>query len=128
MIDQLVLPENLEEAEQLLRDNTFEIQSIQDQLGNRDRRHSDGTRFSGEEYWTWRHKAAGALRHLLDEQRTIKAHVKGLRDAAYAALPPKQPLNRDMLYLLLRAHRDGDKATVLRMLDDLAARWLDATE
>lgn len=118
-------PEDLEEAETMLRDVQADVIGIQTQLGNRNRQHPDGSRFTDEEYWEWRHRAAGALHHRLEELRELKAHVKTLRREKVAARSAN-PATRTPLMLvdeLVTSYREGDTPTVMVLLADLANEW-----
>ena len=56
-----------------------EVQKIQAQLGDKDRRHPDGSRYTSHEYHEWRGRASAALRHLLVRQRALKDALKTAR-------------------------------------------------
>lgn len=115
-------PDDIEEAETMLRDVQADVVGIQTQLGNRNRTHPDGTRFTDQEYWDWRGRAAGALHHRLEELRELKAHVRGLRAKRRSVIPT----HRTRLQLvdeLVLSYRDGDTATVMLLLSDLAKDW-----
>lgn len=69
-------PADLEEADQRRRDLTLDIQSIQQQLGDKQRTDENGNRLSQKCYWAWRKKAQFVLNQKLDELRFIKAWLK----------------------------------------------------
>ena len=118
-------PADLNEAEQELRDLTFEIEGITGQLGSRDKRSPEGERLTGDAYFTWRHKALGAMRHMLDEQRALKDHVRRLRANRPATPGGFGSSLRERVYVMVRAHREGRSDEVGVILDELAVRFLD---
>lgn len=119
---EFVLPDDIGEVRALVDDLVFEIQSIQTQLGNKDRTHPDGRRFTAEEYWTWRHKAAGALHHMLDRQRALKAHLRALQAAQHEAARPTS-VSRGLIDRLVLAYRGGRVEETGQLLAELADKW-----
>jgi hypothetical protein len=53
-----------------------EIQTIEVQLGERNRTNLEGERMSSEDYWHWRRQAHGARRAKLVELRDINAQLR----------------------------------------------------
>lgn len=113
-------PTEIDDAERLLAAITSEAQAIQDQLSDRDRTHPDGTRLTGEEYWSWRKRAVDALRHIRDEQRDLKFHVKKLK---VKRTEPRTGHSIELTNALVRAYREGDVEATGRYLAALADAW-----
>jgi hypothetical protein len=76
------LPESLEEAEALRQELTLDVQSIQAQLGDRQRTDENGNRLSASDYWAWKRKANNALNQRLDELRMVKQWIRDRRNPA----------------------------------------------
>jgi len=66
----------LEEAEQLRQELTLEVQSIQAQLGDKQRTDDEGNRLSPNEYWGWKKRATHALNQKLDHLRELKQWMR----------------------------------------------------
>ena len=66
----------------------LEIQSIQSQLGDKQRADKDGRRLDPHEYWAWRRHAVHALNLKLDESRSIKAWIRVNRTPTEAVSAP----------------------------------------
>ncbi len=66
--------ESLRAAELLYEGIVAEVQDIQSQLGNKNQ--GGDSRLSAKQYWEWRNRAVFAMRHLLEEQRTLKGAIK----------------------------------------------------
>jgi hypothetical protein len=75
-IDDTPTPKTLEEAEQTRQELTLDVQSIQAQLGDRQRTDDDGNRLSTAEYWQWKKKAQHALNQKLGELRGVKKWMR----------------------------------------------------
>jgi hypothetical protein len=66
----------LDEAERM-KDDLIERQvDIQQQLGDKNRCHQDGTRYTAQEYWEWRKKASYALKCIVKELRFVKTWIR----------------------------------------------------
>ena len=76
----------LEEAEQVRQELTLDVQSIQAQLGDRQRTDDDGNRLSTADYWQWKKKAQHALNQKLSHLREIKAWIRDQRNASYPSV------------------------------------------
>lgn len=74
--------ETHEDAERRRQQLTLEIQTIQAQLGDRQRVDESGRRMSSADYWAWKRKAAHALNKKLEDLRAIKAWIRERRDDA----------------------------------------------
>lgn len=72
-------PISLEEAERRRQQVTLDVQSIQAQLGDKQRTDDKGRRLSNKEYWAWKKKAQHALNKKLDELRLLKAYIRDNR-------------------------------------------------
>ena len=72
-------PKNLDEATALLSQVTFDVQEIQEQLGDKQRTSENGKRLSSYDYQSWRKKANHALTLKLDQLRTLKLWIKKKR-------------------------------------------------
>lgn len=120
-------PDDLLEAEDRYEDLVFEVQGIQTDLGNKNRTHEDGTRFSEHEYWDWRSRAQGALRHRLDEQRALKRHVRDLRVAQYQTTVGQDRVAKRAPFAiidsLVAAYREGNTEQAVGLLGELATVW-----
>ena len=73
------IPEDLDEATDLLSQVTLDVQEIQDQLGDRQRTNEEGDRLSPHDYQTWRKKANHALTLKLNQLRKLKSWIKKKR-------------------------------------------------
>ena len=120
--ESIELPVDIEAAEVLLRDLQAEVTDIQSQLGNRDRRHPDGSRYTSIEYWNWRGRASYALSRKYADLREIKAHVRKLRDAEYAATAPSYS-HRRLVDSLVRCYRAGDAAGTAAAVAMIVETW-----
>ena len=69
-------PASLDSAEEQRRGLIDEIASIAQQLGDRERRHPDGRRWTEDEYRTWRRRATTALRARESVLRKINAWLQ----------------------------------------------------
>ena len=69
-------PAPLEEAEESRRLLIDEIANITQQLGEKERRHPDGKRWTEEEYKSWRRKATTALRARESVLRRVNAWLQ----------------------------------------------------
>lgn len=78
-------PSSLEEARAEYEAELEVMQDIQAQLGDRNKKHKDGTRYSSEEYWDWHQKAKIKLRHVTARVRFLKQFINDgkneMRDA-----------------------------------------------
>lgn len=74
--DTFVQPTSLDEAETLRAELTREVQSIQAQLGDKQRVDDDGNRLSPNEYWAWKKRAQHALNQKLEDLRAVKLWVR----------------------------------------------------
>jgi len=103
-------PASLIEAEErllLLKQRKSEIEV---QLGDRDRRHPDGQRLDGEEYWAWRHSAIYAKGHA---EREILELKRWIRDEKFRGREESRQIRAEManvnlndpLSLIAGAHR-----------------------
>jgi hypothetical protein len=70
------LPDSLESAEIRRKQLTLDVQSIQAQLGDKQRTDEDGNRLSSKEYWAWKKRAQHALNQKLDELRAVKHWIR----------------------------------------------------
>jgi hypothetical protein len=84
-----VEPRSLEEAIHRRDHVLTEVQDIQDQLGDRSRL-VGGRGMTDDEYWAWRGKAKGALKHKLAEYRRLKAWVQ--LNWSWSRTPPPTPI------------------------------------
>jgi len=64
------------EAESLRAELTGDVQSIQAQLGDKQRIDDEGRRLSSQEYWTWKKKAHHALNQKLEDLRAVKLWMR----------------------------------------------------
>ncbi len=97
--------ETLQAAEDRYQTVVSEVQSIQNQLGDRNRQTANGERAASKEYWAWKTKASTAMRFLLEEQRMLKSAIKAynrqsLRSEIYPTVDPK-----DALSLIAHSHK-----------------------
>jgi len=76
-------PTSLAEAEALRVELTNDVQSIQAQLGDKQRTDEDGNRLTSKEYWSWKKRAQHALNQKLDHLRYVKTWIRENRQAAY---------------------------------------------
>lgn len=74
--DELALPENLEEAEEQRAQLTLDVQSIQAQLGDKQRTDENGKRLTSREYWAWKKRAQHALNQRLNDLRAVKQWIR----------------------------------------------------
>jgi hypothetical protein len=91
-------PTSLEQALEQRQALMLEIQSIQSQLGDRQRTDKDGGRLTAEDYWAWRRQAVHALNLKLDEARSIKAWIRNNRGAPDGV---SAPIHVHRLYRIL---------------------------
>ncbi len=70
-------PQSLDEADRRRKQLTLDVQSIQAQLGDRQRCDDEGKRLSNREYWAWKKRAQHALNQRLNELREIKQWIVG---------------------------------------------------
>jgi hypothetical protein len=84
--DEPPTPTTLEEAEQLRQELTLDVQSIQAQLGDRQRTDDDGNRLSTADYWQWKKKAQHALNQKLGHLREVKAWIREQRNSSYPSV------------------------------------------
>ena len=75
----------------------LETQKLQDALADRNRVTADGQRLDGEEYWTWRKKAATALRYRVVEYREVKKILIARREEAYQMAHARRPVGDSWL-------------------------------
>lgn len=74
------------ELEQRYHECVSQAARIETQLADRNRvRTQTGDRMSDKDYWTWRGSATHALQLTLEEQRSLKAQLKGARAELTAA-------------------------------------------
>lgn len=69
-------PTSMADAEERRRLLTLDIQSIQAQLGDRQKKNDKGVRLSPEEYWKWKPTAQHAMNKMLAELRYLKLWIK----------------------------------------------------
>lgn len=81
--DETLAPTTLEKAELLRQELTLDVQSIQAQLGDRQRTDDDGNRLSTSEYWQWKKKAQHALNQKLVSLREVKTWIRDQRNSFY---------------------------------------------
>jgi hypothetical protein len=85
MVREQEVPGTLEEAKVAYEEQLEIMQDIQAQLGTRNKRHPDDTRFTAEEYWDWHQKAKIKLRHVTARVRYLKQFINegknDMRDA-----------------------------------------------
>lgn len=86
----------LSEAEARRTQLIDEVQTIQTQLGARNKTNADGSRLAPQDYWDWRNKAATALRHKTTELRNVNQWIKEHRRRLLApttagSLDPSDP-------------------------------------
>lgn len=74
--DSLKPPRDLADAESRRQQVTLDVQSIQAQLGDKQRTDDKGRRLQAREYWAWKKKAQHALNQKLDELRLLKAYIR----------------------------------------------------
>lgn len=74
--DDPIAPTSPEEAERRRHQLTLDVQSIQAQLGDKQRTDEQGRRLSQKEYWAWRKRAQHSLNKKLDELRLVKAFLR----------------------------------------------------
>lgn len=74
-----VEPTDLESAEEMRKQLTLDVQTIQTQLGDKQRTDDNGDRLSAREYWTWKKKAQHALNQKLNELRSVKQWIQERR-------------------------------------------------
>jgi len=75
-------PASMKEAEERRLQLLSEIQTINGQLGDRNRTDESGNRLPDEAYWTWRKGAVRALRHREDELRLVNKYIREQNNAA----------------------------------------------
>ncbi len=68
--------QSIEEAERLKAELADMQVDIQTQLGDRDKHHPDGSRFTSNEYWQWRKKASFAMACGVKQLRFLKQWIK----------------------------------------------------
>jgi hypothetical protein len=83
-LDTFEIPKSLDEAETLRAQLTNDVQSIQAQLGDKQRTDEEGRRLTSKEYWAWKKRAQHALNQKLDELRFIKNWIRERRHAMTA--------------------------------------------
>lgn len=71
----------LEAAEEARQALTLEVQSLQAQLGDKQRSDENGNRLSSQKYWAWKRETQQELNHKLDQLREAKTTVRNLRSA-----------------------------------------------
>jgi hypothetical protein len=74
--DTFTEPTTLAEAESLRAELTGDVQSIQAQLGDKQRIDDEGRRLSSQEYWTWKKRAQHALNQKLEDLRAVKLWMR----------------------------------------------------
>ncbi|MBW2691006.1 MAG: hypothetical protein JRE57_00050 [Deltaproteobacteria bacterium] len=77
--DEFTAPRTLDEAEVRRQDLTLNVQSIQAQLGDKQRTDDNGRRLTSKEYWAWKKRATHALNQKLDELRLVKQWLRNNR-------------------------------------------------
>jgi len=82
---EFIPPASLEEADIRRRDLARDVQSIQAQLGDRQRTDDNGRRLSSQEYWRWKRRATHSLNMKLDELRFIKQWIQKQRATSHPA-------------------------------------------
>lgn len=117
-----VLPDNLPDAYTALNDLVFNIQSIQGQLGNRNRKTTAGDRMTDLEFWDWRHRAVGALRHREADLRDLKTRIRLLQEGARQKAP--KAVGLILVDALVTAYRENRVDDVGRHLVELVETWV----
>ena len=84
--DETPTPKTLEEAESIRQELTLDVQSIQAQLGDRQRTDDDGNRLSTADYWQWKKKAQHALNQKLVDLRGVKTWIRDQRNSFYPSV------------------------------------------
>jgi hypothetical protein len=74
--EEYAVPESLHEAEERRAQLTLDVQSIQAQLGDKQRTDEEGHRLTSNEYWAWKKKAQHALNQRLVELRVVKEWIR----------------------------------------------------
>jgi hypothetical protein len=74
--DEFALPTSLDEAEERRAQLTLDVQSIQAQLGDKQRTDENGKRLTSKEYWAWKKRAQHALNQRLNELRAVKQWIR----------------------------------------------------
>lgn len=69
-------PSSIEDAYALRAKVVADVQEIQGQLGDKQRTDESGERLGPDEYWSWRRRAQGALKHKLEELRFLKQWIR----------------------------------------------------
>lgn len=93
-------PTTLDEAEESRRLLIDEIANITQQLGEKERRHADGKRWTEEEYKSWRRKATTALRARESVLRRVNAWLQIKKREFHATHKNGAHISPDRGYLL----------------------------
>lgn len=100
--DIFIEPTSLDEAEKLKAGLTSDVQTIQAQLGDKQRVDDDGRRLSAREYWTWKKRAQHALNQKLEDLRAVKLWIRDNRqDAPHEPLASEAVTHATNLYKIL---------------------------
>lgn len=122
-------PGSLADGEALRIRLTREIESIQSQLGDRDRTDENGDRLSSSQYWEWRKKAQHSLHLKLTELRGLKQWLRKKRFENSDKFPGNvtPSLFEEAVSLLSEMHQLA-KAALQRNPDRDVQTKLDATQ
>ena len=105
-------PSSLDEAEDFQRLLTMDIQSIQHQLGDKQRTDENGHRLSRKVYWDWRKKAIFVLNQKMAELRQVKSWIKQNRPfTAHTAYQLALDHLRNMVEILTELNDDSMLST-----------------
>lgn len=96
-------PSSIAEAESWIVQLGTDIETIQFQLGDKNRTNDDGERLSDHEYFEWQKRARGALLYKKDQHRKLKLWVKERRQAEQAEALGRTE-DDDALGLLLKVY------------------------
>lgn len=97
--------ESLQAAQLRYETILAEVQKVQAQLGDKDRRKLDGTQYQDGEYREWRNRAVGAMRFMLAEQRMLKSAIKEYNRLVHDSHLVEVGGGTDPLSLITRAHQ-----------------------
>lgn len=109
-------PDTIEEAESRRGALTLDVQSIQAQLGDKQRSDRNGTRMRATEYNTWKKHATYNLNQKLAELRLVKAWIQKHRRtlaSAHTEVENSPPVNQALGHLrnlcsILKALREDE--------------------
>ena len=103
-------PQSVAEAQQRMRALQVEIETIQAQLGTRNRTDHAGDRLPAQQYWAWRDRAKKTLNKKQQRYRTLKGWC------------------RDRCTVARDGNRDGKAAALLARCHRLLDRLIDLDE